>query len=89
MFAKRLWLILREGREERAVPKAWLDQFFMRNFTGYGAFDETLPVGDGELEAGSSVEVEEVRRRFEEWLRGRKMISPGCRLEVISDRNSR
>jgi hypothetical protein len=83
MFANKLRLILREGNQERQVPKVWLDQFFMRYFTGYSAFDETLPVADGELETGWSVDPEDVRDHFERWLRGRKMISPDSRLLVI------
>jgi len=83
MFANRLRLVLLEGNAERPVPKAWLDQFFLRDLTGYSAFDETLPVGDGELEAAHSVQAEEVREQLEKWLRGRKLIAPGCGVVVI------
>jgi hypothetical protein len=83
MFANRLRLVLGEGDEERPVPKAWLDQFFLRSFTGYSAFDETLPVADGEIEAAHSVKPGEVREHLERWLRARKLISPGCRLAVM------
>ncbi len=85
MFASRLRLILREEGVERPVPKAWLDQFFMRFFTGHAAFDETLPVADGEIEAAHSVEPEEVRAHLENWLRGRKLISAGCTLTVVRE----
>ncbi|MGE5646185.1 MAG: hypothetical protein ACM336_10380 [Acidobacteriota bacterium] len=78
MFAQKLELTL----DGKPVPKAWLDQFFMRNFTGYSAFDETLPAADGVLEAGHGVELEEVRAQFEKWLRGRKMISPETELQI-------
>lgn len=54
----------------------------MRNFTGLSAFDETLPVEDGVLEAGLSVRPDEVRTQFEKWLRGRKLIPPETRLRV-------
>lgn len=84
MFANRLRLVLREGNAERPVPKAWLDQFFLRDFTGYSAFDETLPVADGELEAGHSVKPEEVCEHLEKWLRGRKLIAAGCSVAVTS-----
>jgi hypothetical protein len=82
MFASRLRVTLRGSREEKPVPKAWLDQFFMRNFTGYSAFDEILVVGDGNLEAGFVVDRNAVREQFEKWLRGRKMIPPEIRLFV-------
>jgi hypothetical protein len=61
----------------------------MRYFTGHKAFDETLPVADGELETAHSVSPEEVRDEFEKWLRGRKMISPDSSLVVVRGQNTR
>ena len=93
MFAQKLSLTLDSQGAESPVPKAWLDQFFMRNFTGYSAFDETLPAADGVLEASFRVEAGEVQAQFVKWLRGRKMIPAGTelvvRLEPLSspDRN--
>jgi hypothetical protein len=83
MFLRKMRLTLAgPGREPTPVPRAWLDQFFMRDFTGYGAFDETLPAGDGELEASLRVSPEDVKTQFEKWLRGRKMIPPETVLVV-------
>ncbi|HEX8983830.1 MAG TPA: hypothetical protein VF767_00295 [Bryobacteraceae bacterium] len=82
MFAQKLSLTLEAEGTAAPVPKAWLDQFFMRNFTGYSAFDETLPAADGVLEAGLGVEAGEVKAQFETWLRGRKMIPAGTQLVV-------
>jgi hypothetical protein len=82
MFARRLKLTLRTEGGAAPAPKAWLDQFFLRDFTGSSAFDETLPAGDGVLEAGFGVDAQEVRDQFEGWLRGRKMISPETQLTV-------
>ncbi len=82
MFAQKLKLALRSANGETAVPKVWLDQFFMRNFTGYSAFDDTLPAADGVLEAGTAVDKEEVKTQFEKWLRGRKMIAPETELVI-------
>lgn len=82
MFANRLRITLCELGESRLVPRAWLDQFFMRNFTGLAAFDETLVVGDGLLEAGLAVAPDTVQEQFQKWLRGRKMISSEARLLV-------
>lgn len=78
MFAQKLELRL----DGKPVPKDWLDQFFMRSFTGFSAFDETLPAADGVLEAGLGVELAEVRAQFEKWLRGRKMIAPETELQI-------
>jgi len=82
MFALRFHVSLCAEEDRTPAPKAWLDQFFMRNFTGHRAFDETLPVADGLLESGYSVRPEEVRELFEKWLRGRKLIDPVTRLAV-------
>jgi hypothetical protein len=80
MFARKLRLLVSEAGGEWPAPKPWLDQFFMRNFTGHSAFDHVLPAGDGLLEAGFEVDAELARRLFEDWLRGRKTISPGARV---------
>ena len=82
MFARRLKLTLRTEGGAAPAPKAWLDQFFLRDFTGSSAFDETLPAQDGVLEAGFGVDAQEVRCQFERWLRGRKTIPPGTQLTV-------
>lgn len=82
MFARKLRLELAEGNTVRPAPKEWLDQFFMRNFTGLSEFDETLVTGEGEMEAGLGVDPGTVQEHFEKWLRGRKLIGPDTRLEV-------
>ena len=78
MFARKL----RVEVDGKAAPQEWLEQYFMRNFVGLSAFDETLVTGDGELEAGLGVAVETVREELEKWWRGRKMIGQGGRVEV-------
>ena len=40
----------------------------MRSFTGRQAFDETLPVSDGLLEAGFQVDLDALRADLEDWL---------------------
>jgi len=85
MFARKFWLLLCTQDTEAPVPKDWLDHFFMRDFTGYSAFDETLVVGDGRLEAGFNVQPEQIRVQLEKWLRGRKMISPDTSLKISAD----
>jgi hypothetical protein len=85
MFARKLRLSLCSSGAERPVPKAWLDQFFMRDFTLSSAFDETLVAGEGRLEAGACVLPEELRGQFEHWLRRRKMIPPETALRVVSE----
>ena len=82
MFARKLRVDLLEGETLRPAPKQWLDEFFMRNFIGLSAFDETLVTGDGEMETGLGVDPGDVKERLEKWLRGRKLIGSDTRLEV-------
>jgi hypothetical protein len=82
VFARKLRIEIEEDGVRRPCPMDWMDHFFMRNFTGLSALDETLPVRDGLLEAGLRVSPDEIASQFGNWLRGRKMISPGAKLEV-------
>lgn len=56
----------------RPCPLEWLDSFCMRRFTGEAAFDDTLPVADGELEAGSRVDLNRLARELGNWLTRKK-----------------
>lgn len=49
------------------MPLDWLDSFCMRNFTGSAEFDDTLPTGDGQLEAGSRVNPKRLAEAMGEW----------------------
>ncbi len=40
----------------------------MRSFTGRSAFDETLPVADGQLETGFQVDLDALRADMEDWM---------------------
>lgn len=46
----------------------------MRNFTNDAVFDDTLPIGDGLIEIGSRVPLEELRAAVEDWLRRKSYI---------------
>jgi hypothetical protein len=39
----------------------------MRNFTGSAEFDDTLPIGEGRLEAGLKVEPERLAAAMSDW----------------------
>jgi len=67
MYARKLQAEIVTGDERRPVPLDWLDSFCMRNFTGSGEFDDTLPTGDGYLEAGLSVDRERLAAAMSEW----------------------
>jgi len=68
VYARKLQVdIVIEG-ERRAAPLDWLDSFCMRNFTGSAEFDDTLPTGEGRLEAGLRVEPARLAQAISEWL---------------------
>lgn len=68
MFARKIRVEILAPDGPRPCPIAWLDSFCMRSFTGRSAFDETLPVADGELEASLRVDLEALRADLEDWL---------------------
>jgi hypothetical protein len=83
MFARRL-SIQRIGTDggRLACPIGWIDNFAMRNFTNDPVFDDTLPVADGVLEAGTRVPLERLQPAMEDWFRRKGYLKPGERLEV-------
>lgn len=68
MYAQKLQAEVVIGGKCEPMPLEWLDSFCMRNFTGSGEFDDTLPTGEGRLEAGSNVNVERLAAAMSEWL---------------------
>ena len=68
MYAQKLKAEVVIGGKRGPMPLEWLDSFCMRNFTGSGEFDDTLPTGEGRLEAGSKVNVARLAAAMSEWL---------------------
>jgi hypothetical protein len=67
VYARKLKVeIVIEG-ERRAAPLDWLDSFCMRNFTGSAEFDDTLPTGEGRLEAGLHVDPARLAQAMSKW----------------------
>jgi hypothetical protein len=58
----------------RPCPLKWLDNFSMRNFTNDSIFDDTLPVADGLIEAGTRVPLERLRDAMEDWFRKKSYL---------------
>ena len=83
VFAHKLRVDIIVGAERRACPLDWLDNFCMRDFTGQAEFDDTLPVADGLLEAGSCVKPERLAESMAAWFtrRGKGQGQP-VRVEV-------
>jgi len=67
MYARKFAAEMTIGAERRPVPLDWLDSFCMRNFTGSAEFDDTLPTGEGRLEAGLGVDAPRLATAMSEW----------------------
>ena len=68
MFARKLRIEIVVGGERRPCPLEWLDAFAMRNFTGSAEFEDTLPTGEGRLEAGFRINPERLAAALAAWL---------------------
>ena len=68
MYAQKLQADVVIAGKRTPMPLDWLDSFCMRNFTGSGEFDDTLPTGEGRPEAGSNVNVDRLAAAMSEWL---------------------
>ena len=63
-------------------PIRWIDSFAMRNFTNDAVFDDTFPAGDGVLEAGYRVPLDQLQTAMEDWFRRKGYLQADERLEV-------
>ncbi len=83
MFARKLRIerIDPEGHAH-PCPIKWIDSFAMRNFTNDAIFDDTLPIGDGLLEAGYRVPLEKLQTAMEDWFRRKSYLKSGEALRV-------
>ncbi len=70
MFVRKM-SVVRVAPDGSAVPCpiAWIDNFAMRNFTNDAVFDDTLPTGDGTMEIGLRVPLDQLQVKMEEWFR--------------------
>jgi hypothetical protein len=85
MYAQHLIVETIIGEKRAPCPMDWLDSFCMRNFTGSGEFDDTLPIADGTIEAGLRVSAERIADAMSEWFtrRGKGGGQP-VRVEIRS-----
>ena len=68
MYARKLKVEIIVDGKRRPCPLDWLDSFCMRSFTGAAEFDDTLPTGEGALEASLRVEPTRLAAAMSEWL---------------------
>ena len=84
MFARKIRVQYRQAGKVQPCPVKWLDSFSMRNFTNATVFDDTLPAGDGVMEIGTSVPLDQLQAAMEDWFR-RKSYLPKDATLVISE----
>ena len=82
MYSRTIRVQYRSGNELLLCPLKWLDSFSMRNFTNDQIFDDTLPVSDGLLQAGSRVPLDRLRDAMEDWFRRKSYLPKGASLFV-------
>jgi len=75
MFARKIRVEYEEKGKRLPCPLKWLDSFSMRNFTNATVFDDTLPSGDGVIEVGARVPLNQLKDAMEDWFR-RKAYLP-------------
>ena len=68
MYARKLQVEVVIAGERQPCPLDWLDAFCMRNFTGSAEFDDTLPTGEGALEASFRVDPVRLAAALAQWL---------------------
>ena len=86
MFARRLTVNRIDAAGEcHACPIGQIDNFAMRNFTNDAVFDDTFPVADGILEAGSRVPLDQLQKAMEDWFRRKGYLKPEEWLEVVEE----
>jgi len=82
MFARKIRVEYDENGRKLPCPLKWLDSFSMRSFTNFSVFDDTLPVGDGAMEIGSGVPLDELRDSMEDWFRRKGYLPKESHLTV-------
>jgi hypothetical protein len=68
MYAQKFQVNVVIRGQRKACPREWLDQFCMRNFTNAAEFDDTLPTGEGHLEASFRLTPERFAEGLAAWL---------------------
>ena len=61
---------------------AQLDNFAMRNFTNDAVFDDTLPIADGLMEAGTRVPLDRLSAAMQDWFRRKSYLAATDHLRI-------
>jgi len=82
MFLRKLRVEYEAEGKRLPCPMKWLDSFAMRNFTNAPIFDDTLPLGDGRMEIGARVPLEELKSAMEDWFRKKGYLPKEAQLSL-------
>jgi hypothetical protein len=82
LYSRKISVQVRTGQEVAPCPIKWLDNFAMRSFTNDPVFDDTLPVSDGLMEAGTRVPLDRLQEDMEDWFRKKSYLARGDELLV-------
>ncbi len=82
MFARKIRVEYEDEGKLLPCPLKWLDSFSMRNFTNATAFDDTLPVADGEMEIGTNVPLGQLQDSMEDWFRRKGYLAKDLKLRL-------
>jgi hypothetical protein len=82
MFARKIRVEYQANGRTIPCPLKWLDSFSMRNFTNATVFDDTLPTGDGGMEIGTHVPIEQLREAMQDWFRRKGYLAKDGELMV-------
>jgi len=82
MFARKVHVEYEENGQRHPCPLKWLDSFSMRSFTNATVFDDTLPVGDGMMEIGAKVPLDQLIASMEDWFRRKSYLPKSASLKV-------
>jgi len=85
MFARKIRVEYQSDGRTLACPLKWLDSFSMRNFTNASVFDDTLPLGDGEMEIGSTVPLDQLKDAMEDWFQRKGYLAKGSHLTLVGN----
>ena len=85
MFARKIRVQYEDAGRLLPCPLKWLDNFSMRNFTNATAFDDTLPVADGQMEIGSNVPLDQLRDAMEDWFRRKGYLPKESKLSLAEN----
>jgi hypothetical protein len=84
MFSRKIRVEYEQDGQKRPCPLKWLDSFSMRSFTNASVFDDTLPTGEGVMEIGERVPIEELRQAMKDWFRRKGYLPKDAEITITT-----